>query len=59
MLTLRYREKIGLAGYSGTYTIKYTLCPYVSTEPLGMRTVEWTYKVSSSSRDTVPVTVSV
>ncbi|NEA46687.1 hypothetical protein [Streptomyces sp. SID10815] len=59
ILTLRYRDKIGLAGYKGTYTMKYSLWPQVSTEPLGMRTVEWTYKVASSSRETYPATTSV
>ncbi|EFG03811.1 Hypothetical protein SCLAV_p0320 (plasmid) [Streptomyces clavuligerus] len=39
--------------------MKYSLWPQVSTEPLGMRTVEWTYKVASTTRETVPVTISV
>ncbi|MEV0850670.1 hypothetical protein AB0J21_33295 [Streptomyces sp. NPDC049954] len=57
--SLKYRRKMQTLGISGLYTIKFTLWPSVSAEPLGMNATDFAYKLYGRDRGTVPVTVAL
>ncbi|MFJ7626610.1 hypothetical protein ACIQZN_08985 [Streptomyces sp. NPDC097595] len=57
--SLKYRRQMLTTGISGLYTIKFTLWPHVSAEPLGALSTDFTYKLYDTGRATVPVTVAL
>ncbi|MFJ8254117.1 hypothetical protein [Streptomyces sp. NPDC094466] len=57
--SLKYRQQMQTSEISGLYTIKFTLWPYVSAQPLGSNSADFEYKVYNSDKGTVPVTVAL